>query len=107
INRRINEKHEFSALAGGEMREINISSETSRIYGYDDRVIRFASVSYNIQYPTYFGSNSALTDLYSLTKKNDRFVSFYGNASYTFLRKYTATISGRRDASNLFGTNTN
>lgn len=35
--------------------------------------------------------------------KEDRYVSFYGNGSYTFDRKITATASIRMDQSNLFG----
>jgi hypothetical protein len=43
----------------------------------------------------------------SLGKRTTRFVSLFANAAYTFDNKYTISGSFRRDASNLFGLNTN
>lgn len=37
--------------------------------------------------------------------ENNRFVSFYGNASYTYDNRYTITASARSDASNLIVSN--
>jgi hypothetical protein len=37
----------------------------------------------------------------------DRFLSYFGNAAYTYDGRFTATISGRLDRSNLFGVASN
>lgn len=51
-------------------------------------------------YGSYSWSDSAAPFTYS----DNRYVSFYGNASYTFNSRLTATGSVRIDQSNLFGT---
>src|SRR5690606_28822551 len=88
FNRRLNDKHEIIALTGAEVREISLSSESTKLYGYNDRVISFSPVKFNTQFPTYFGSNGTISDPYSISEKLDRFVSLYGNASYAYLGKY-------------------
>lgn len=107
FNKTWNGRHEISAIVGTETRELHTNSKDDQTFGYDDEVLSFAPVNYLSQFPTYFGSLANIGNPYSLTEKLDRYVSFYGNASYTFDRRYTISASGRRDASNLFGTATN
>lgn len=52
--------------------------------------------------PFFFGYN--LNNFFNETFVDNRFVSSYGNAAYTYNQKYTATGSFRIDQSNLFGT---
>jgi hypothetical protein len=47
------------------------------------------------------GSNQTFAYVNSFRYATDRFFSLYGNASYTFDRKYTLSGSARTDASNL------
>jgi TonB-dependent starch-binding outer membrane protein SusC len=42
-----------------------------------------------------------------LNDRLSRFVSLYANGAYTYLSRYTVSMSARKDGSNLFGVNTN
>src|SRR5690606_8437783 len=42
-----------------------------------------------------------------LTDHVTRFLSYYSNAAYSYKKRYTASISGRIDKSNMFGVKTN
>ncbi|MFB2118727.1 SusC/RagA family TonB-linked outer membrane protein [Parapedobacter sp. 2B3] len=98
------------ALAGIEIKEINIKANTNRQYGYDDQYaiadrVDYA-MGYNLVYP-YSLNNQFIPDVNTLSELKDRFRSFYANASYSIFDRYTVTVSGRSDASNLFGVNAN
>jgi len=101
-------KHEITAIAGTEIRETNTTGNSGTTYGYNSDILTFSSVDYANTYPNYVtGSSSFIPSGISFNDKLNRSVSFYGNAAYTFNSKYSFTISGRRDASNLFGVHTN
>lgn len=51
------------------------------------------------------GGNFSQRDIAYNRYNDDRFISFYGNAAYTYDDKYMATGSIRWDRSNLWGTN--
>ncbi|MGN6603444.1 MAG: SusC/RagA family TonB-linked outer membrane protein [Ginsengibacter sp.] len=96
------------AIAGTEIRSAHTTGNQTRYYGYNSDNLSFGSVSEANAYPDfitgyadYIPSNSAISD------KTIRYVSYYGNAAWTFRSKYTLSASARRDASNLFGVNTN
>jgi hypothetical protein len=100
--------HAVAFLAGGEIREARNKISGNRAYGFDPDILSQAYVDYVNPYPTFIrGTNSFITGRASLSEAVNRNVSAYANAAYTFRQKYTATISGRRDASNLFGLETN
>ncbi|WP_170845840.1 SusC/RagA family TonB-linked outer membrane protein [Parapedobacter composti] len=102
------EKHGLSAIVGGEVRSVNTTSSSNRFYGYDSDILTFANVDYNHQYPDYIsGINAFIPDEKRLANTTDRYVSFYANAAYVYSKKYSFSLSGRRDASNMFGLNTN
>lgn len=101
--------HSVSALGGYEVRELNTGESSFRYYGYDDELASNVPVDYTSFFPSYnnpqnFGTVPNADYLRSLT---DRFISYYGNAAYTFKNKYTLSASGRKDQSNLFGVRTN
>lgn len=101
-------RHRIIALAGSEIRETRTKGSSNVIYGYDDNTLVTGNVDLTTSYPTFIsGSFSNIPGGVSLTDQLNRFVSFFGNAAYIFNNKYTFSISGRRDASNLFGVNTN
>ncbi|CAN5430481.1 SusC/RagA family TonB-linked outer membrane protein [soil metagenome] len=107
INKNWN-KNEISAIAGAELRQINTSGSTSSLYGYDPNTLTFGNVDLTNTYPTYVsGASIFIPDNKSLTAIRNRFVSVFANAAYTYDSKYTFSLSARRDASNLFGVNTN
>lgn len=119
------EKHRITAMFGGE-----VSKDTYRVsyfptrLGYDPISSTYNS-GFNLhEYnnnagnmagdmlfgikPTYLGtlmyggSHSSRSDY---LVRDNRFVSWYGNASYEFNNKYLITGSARLDLTNFFGTN--
>lgn len=102
-------KHAISALAGIELRDATNSGYNSRLYGYDDDLLVNNAVNFVELFPIYDNLNFPSSIQYPNREYGgvQRFVSFFGNASYTYNAKYTASASARRDASNLFGVETN
>lgn len=104
-----NSRHRLAALAGGEIRDNRRTSDRSRTYGFDDELLIYQPVDFINRYPIYdnLSSPSYIPDDRSFTGMINRFVSVFGNASYTYDDRYTLSASLRRDASNLFGVKTN
>jgi TonB-linked SusC/RagA family outer membrane protein len=101
--------HSLSILAGSEYRISNSIIETSAHLGYNSRALLEQSVNSRDlergRVPTWNGT--ARVDSYMFrpftTDREDRFLSVYMNMGYTYNDKYTLTMSGRLDDSNLFG----
>jgi len=102
-------QHTLSVIAGTEIRQNSTNSYTTRTYGYNDALLTYGNVNLVDQLPIYGNlANAALIP--NPTSFNEgilRFVSLYSNAAYSYLDQYFASISVRKDASNLFGVNTN
>ncbi len=102
------DRHELTALVGGEMRAGRTESEHNRYYGYDPSTKISAAVDYTRKYPNLIsGASDYILKMQSMQLRSTRFMSLFANASYTFRDKYTLYGSARRDASNLFGLKTN
>lgn len=109
FNRTLN-KHQINALMGAEARETIYGFNNGRIYGYDSNTNTLsANMDYKSAYPTRASGGNALPIPAGIAVggKQDRFVSYFANAGYTYDNKYTLTASGRVDASNFFGSNAN
>lgn len=101
-------EHTLSAMLGGEVRQVHLSSNGHRLYGYNDDILAFGSVDFISQFPQFVsGFPARILQNVSEGDQTDRFVSAYGNASYTFSGRYTLYTSLRTDASNLYGVRTN
>lgn len=99
---------ELNVLAGAEYRSIDNSNAGERVYGYDPETMGQAYVDYLTAYPNYVTkSNQMIPRSSTRIATAYRYVSFFGNAAYTYKKKYTVSASMRRDASNLFGLNIN
>ncbi|SEO06213.1 TonB-dependent outer membrane receptor, SusC/RagA subfamily, signature region [bacterium A37T11] len=105
IDRTFHDKYAFNAIAGAELRQVQRSVQGAMTYGYDQR-LNVSNVDFVNYFPRLLGSASAISkgDYYS--DYQDRYVSFYANASYAYRKRYTLYASGRNDASNLFGAKT-
>lgn len=103
-------KHAIAALAGAERRLVRHTGTRNYYMGYDDNSLAIKPVNPLIMQPltgteAIGGSFNWVYDKYNgLIHKEDRFISFYANASYTFDDRYALTGSIRIDQSNLFGT---
>lgn len=101
--------HELSFIAGGEVRQVHTNYNNNRTYGYDDNILTFGNVNYTEFMPTFenLGGNRRIENPASFSDNLLRFTSIYGNAVYSFRKKYIFSLSARKDASNLFGVRAN
>lgn len=110
VHKQWNRKHELNALAGGEIKEVRLNSALYRTYGYNAENLNYEVVNYLTDYPVY-GNLSGPMRIpllnFGFGENTNRLVSNYLNAGYTYAGRYTATVSARNDASNLFGVATN
>lgn len=101
------DKHDFSAIAGMEIRHSKQEFSNNTRYGYDSQTLGFApinQVDLLKVYGTVFGGYM-VQDEFSLEKElQNRYVSVYGTGGYTFDKKYNVSGSVRWDRSNLWGT---
>ncbi|MFD2964563.1 MULTISPECIES: SusC/RagA family TonB-linked outer membrane protein [Olivibacter] len=101
-------RHRLHAVLGGEAKERTATGDHVRIYGYNPDILTFANVDFTGPYRNITnGINEFIPNNTYFTHANNRFLSAFANAAYTLAGKYTLSLSGRRDASNLFGVNTN
>lgn len=101
--------HSIAAIIGLEIRHARNEGNNTRLYGYDDDLQTTNRVDYVNRLPIYDNLAGASTIIFSdrASGGTQRFVSAYSNGSYTYKKKYTLSVSARRDASNLFGVATN
>jgi TonB-linked SusC/RagA family outer membrane protein len=100
--------HAVTAIAGMEIRENKVDYSSRTLYGYDPDLLTFTLIdehALSALYGTlwsrpYFSPN----DVAKIQEREDRFVSIYGNAAYTYKSKYMLTGSIRWDRTNLFAT---
>ena len=107
FNRMFGNDHEVNFLAGAEVN--NVVSEgfgNPTTYGYNDQTLTVGTFP-NGPGGTFFpiknwlGTNQTFSYANSFSYRTERYFSYYGNASYTYNRKYTLSGSYRTDASNL------
>jgi len=102
-------KHSVSAIAGAEIRQLKTTAFNRLSYGYQDE---FGIAVNNLNFSQYLPTNPGGTAMIPYPDGNvsgftNRFISYYANGSYSFNRRYTLTLSGRRDGANIFGAKTN
>jgi TonB-dependent starch-binding outer membrane protein SusC len=101
--------HEVSAIAGTEVRERTLNNYARTSYGYNNE---YGTAVTNLNYQTALPVNPSGTATIpapsgSVTGSDNRFVSYYANAAYTYGNRYTVSLSARSDGANIFGVNTN
>lgn len=109
-NNTIAKDHYLQVLAGAEVRKVVTSGNGFYRYGYSDDNLSWSDIDALMLNKMISGTQS-LFGSYSHNVKeprttfvDDRYVSLYANASWTFKEKLTVTGSIRMDQSNLFGT---
>lgn len=108
FNREFKRKHNINAIVGSEVKEVKFQTNSSRVYGYNEDDATVRPVDYINYYPTNPNYNySTIPDGSSTNSLIDRYISYYGNGVYTYEGKYSASLSGRIDQSNLFGVKAN
>ncbi|PWG81919.1 SusC/RagA family TonB-linked outer membrane protein [Pararcticibacter amylolyticus] len=100
--------HRISAIAGTEFKDYATNRYSNTVYGYNPENETFSFVDYTTTYRTRpQGFFYALPNAISRRNTTDHYLSYFGNASYTYNGRYTLSASARKDESNLFGVNTN
>lgn len=102
-----NDKHQLTAIAGAERSERHINSNSSRVYGYNDELLTHQDVNHEIEVISPISTIETIPSGIDFTDQTYRFTSLFANASYTYNSRYTISASGRKDAANIFGVNTN
>jgi TonB-dependent starch-binding outer membrane protein SusC len=102
-------QHSLAALAGAEIRQIGQQGKRYRTYGYDPSGLVSVPVDYTSLYTQYTNPDDAQGIPYQndFTQELNRYTSYYANAAYTYDNRYSISASARKDASNLFGVNSN
>ncbi len=103
-------KHDVKILFGAERRKITSEQNGHYRFGYDDYNLSFKYIN-EAELLSGIYNTQSLNGFYRLsvsqpanTSRDDRYVSFYGNASYMFNNRLGLNASIRMDQSNLFGT---
>jgi len=100
--------HEINAIAGAESRQMISTGSTYRTYGYKPSILAFTPVDFVNQYPRFVnGALGSILNDQDFSEKLNRFISLYANVAYSYKNRYGLSLSGRRDASNLYGVRTN
>ncbi|MBO9153490.1 SusC/RagA family TonB-linked outer membrane protein [Chitinophaga sp. GCM10012297] len=106
-------RHQLSLLVGQESQEQLVVTSQSLTRGYNELLQTYPAIDYATLSTTGVagpvmpnnGSRSLLANAqpFGETESRVRFLSYYGNMGYTWLRRYTFNGSIRLDESNLFG----
>lgn len=101
-------KHAVSGIAGMEIRNTENERLSTIAYGYAENPLLATNVDFRNTYPNFVtGNEMQIPGGIGLDHTLNRFVSTFANVAYTYNTRYTLSASARRDASNLFGLNTN
>jgi TonB-linked SusC/RagA family outer membrane protein len=106
-----NDDHQLTVLAGREITSTFTNTTKSVARGYDSQLLTSQPVDYdtlasgirNTVFPASISDSKLSNDAYKETEVESRTSSWYGNAAYTYAKKYTINGSVRNDRSNLFG----
>lgn len=108
FNYKLADLHNFLVFVGQEVRDSRMTFNDNTYFGYDPELLTWKPYDQNTlgsYFSALLGATSLkMSDLESLREISNRFVSFYGNASYSFDDRYNFTGSLRWDRSNLWGT---
>lgn len=109
-NKAFNGNHSISAIAGFELRKEVAGSNSAIYYNYNEDPLTYTSqMDYITRFPNFVTGRTARIPNATggITSTDNRFVSVFANASYTYKSRYILSGSMRRDGSNIFGANTN
>jgi len=97
-------KHQFNIIAGTELRETFSENTSETRYGFDADTRTIATINPTQQYPTMYGYTQSFgVNLSGLPSARRRYLSYYGNASYSYQEKYFVTGSLRFDDATALG----
>lgn len=98
------------AIVGFEMSSSTAESANTTLYGYDEATASNANgtIDFTENYPYFYRTSNRRIDVgIGNSAFTDRYISYYGNLSYSILGRYVVSGSFRKDESNLFGVKSN
>ncbi|MCX2454176.1 SusC/RagA family TonB-linked outer membrane protein [Pedobacter sp. PLR] len=105
------DKHSVNAITGVEVKDFNNFNSRGTLYGYfpETATNQNAAVNYTADNPIFYNPSSSgrISPNSDQLGTTNRFFSYYFNGAYTYAGRYIASISARKDESNLFGVATN
>lgn len=108
FNKTLNDNHFLNAIVGASIQDVTADFSTNRFYGYNNENAISIPVDNASQFQHYVTGNFIkIDDSKRIDGTTDRFIYYFGNASYNYDRRLTISASARKDASNLFGVNAN
>jgi len=105
FNENISSLSNLSVIAGAEINRTTTNGFNNTIYGYSSR-LSSANVDFVNTYPRILGGSSTVPISEGFTDFDNRYVSVFANAAYTYKNRYVLSGSARNDATNLFGVET-
>ncbi len=102
FNKRIRDIHAIDAMAGIELRQTKDVQESGTLYGYNSKTQSSVDLP-STNYISVYGYSQTLSYGNARKHQRRRFLSYYGNAAYTYNDKYTISGSVRLDDYNNFG----
>jgi len=100
--------HGIKAIIGMEGRENIDRSNSHRMYGYNHNTLTYTRVDYHSYYLlSPDGYTERIPDNVMFSDLTDRYLSYFTNIGYEYQGRYLASLSARKDESNLFGVRTN
>lgn len=101
--------HMVAALAGMEIRETKTEAYSRLSYGYNPEN---GTSTNGLNFSDYLSQTGGWGGIIPSLDGNirgttQRFLSYFANAYYSYRERYSVSISGRRDGSNIFGVKTN
>ena len=99
FNKTFSDDHLVTAIVGQELKSADRQNASNTGFGYQYNNGGTPFVDYRIVKETLEGNNQ----YYGMGNQYDRFVGFFGNASYTYQGKYNIAATVRDDGSNRLG----
>ena len=102
------EKHDVTALIGGEIRQDKYGMNISERYGYDDQRLTYGQVDWQTLSKTgvigqLYANSRTKSENLSISEVKHRYVSAYFNAGYVYDSRYSLNASVRVEQADLFG----
>lgn len=102
-------RNDLTVIIGSEIdNTVTTQNTPATAYGYNNSTGAYQNVDYlDYYYQPAIQNYSQIPNQQGYAKYTNKYLSYFSNASYTYLNRYTISASARIDKSNLFGVNTN
>lgn len=109
LNKSIGQHGMLNGLLGMEIEQLKTNGSTNTYDGYNPQ---FGTFNNNLDFVNYYPINPSGYGIIGypdagISGTEYRYLSYFGNLGYSYQDKYSISLTGRKDGSNLFGVNPN